>query len=126
MPIRLLKSRRGAPSEPSQSALFYRQLVEAMPHMAWSVRPDGLTDFVNARVQEYTGRSHRQLMNWGWRAVVHPDDWQRYIAQRAKAFRKGQPYEIEYRLRRHDGRYLWHLGSAMPVREGGRIVRWFG
>jgi PAS domain S-box-containing protein len=126
MPNPLLKSRRSALSEPARTALFHRQLAETLPHMAWSVRPDGTTDFLNARVYEYTGRNHRQLVNWGWRAVVHPDDWEYYIAQRAKAFRKGQPYEIEYRLRRRDGKYLWHLGAAVPLREGGRIVRWFG
>src|SRR5258706_14250572 len=126
MSNRLLKSRRGALSEPARTAPFYRQLAETLPHMAWSVRPDGTTDFLNARVYEYTGRNHRQLANLGWRAVVHPDDWENYIAQRAKAFKKGQPYELEYRLRRRDGKYLWHLGAAMPLREGGRIVRWFG
>jgi signal transduction histidine kinase/ActR/RegA family two-component response regulator len=39
----------------------------------------------------------------------------------------GEPYEIEYALRRHDGEYRWHLGRALPIRdENGRIVRWFG
>lgn len=133
MPNRLTKSRRAAPTErraarpePVQSALFYRQIAETIPHMAWAALPDGSLDFFNARVYEYTGRTHRQLVEWGWRAVVHPDDWERCRALWTKAFRKGQPYELEYRLRRRDGRYLWHLGSAMPLREGGRVVRWFG
>src|SRR5690606_26078353 len=39
----------------------------------------------------------------------------------------GEAYEVEYRLRRHDGQYRWTLGRAMPVRdEQGRIERWFG
>jgi len=133
MPNRLTKARRAAlperraaRPEPAQSAQFYRQLAETIPHMAWAALPDGSTDFVNARVCEYTGRTHRQLIDSGWRAVVHPDDWERCRALWTKAFKKGQPYELEYRIRRRDGRYLWHLGSAMPLREGGRIVRWFG
>src|SRR6185503_6277899 len=43
------------------------------------------------------------------------------------ALRTGQPYEIEYELRRHDGAFRWHLGRALPIRdERGEIVRWFG
>ncbi len=39
----------------------------------------------------------------------------------------GEPYEIEYRLRRHDGTYRWFLGRALPVRdEQGEVTRWFG
>ena len=35
--------------------------------------------------------------------------------------------QAEYRLRRVDGRYLWHLGQAVPVTGAdGRIMRWFG
>ena len=94
--------------------------------MAWSARADGSIDFFNARVYQYTGRNHKQLEGWGWRAMVHPDDWKRCFALWTKAFTKGQPYEVEYRLRRRDGKYLWHLAAAMPLREGGRIVRWFG
>ncbi len=113
-------------AEAAQSAQFYRQVAETIPQMVWSALPDGSTDFFNARVFEYTGRSQRQLEDWGWRAVVHPDDLERCLAHWTNAFKKGQPYEVEYRLRRRDGRYFWHLGAAMPLREGGRIVRWFG
>ena len=126
MPNRLLKSRRGAQAEPAASAQFFRQVAETLPHMVWTARPDGSTDYFNARVFEYTGRTLQQLEGWGWRSMVHPDDWQRCLARWTKAFKKGQPYEVEYRLRRRDGRYFWHLGSAMPLREGGRIVRWVG
>ena len=39
----------------------------------------------------------------------------------------GEPYETEYRLRRHDGTYAWTLGRAMPIRNpAGTITRWFG
>jgi PAS domain S-box-containing protein len=126
MPNRLLKSRRGAQPESAAPAQFFRQVAETLPHMVWTARADGSTDYFNSRVFEYTGRTLRQLEGWGWRSMVHPDDWQRCLARWTKAFEKGQPYEVEYRLRRRDGRYFWHLGSAMPLREGGRIVRWVG
>jgi PAS domain S-box-containing protein len=126
MPNRSARTRRGAQVEITQPAQFYRQLADSSPHMLWSARPDGAADYFNARILEYAGRSHTELEGWGWRNMVHPEDVERCLARWTKAYKRGQPYEVEYRLRRHDGKYLWHLGAAMPHREGGRIVRWFG
>jgi len=59
--------------------------------------------------------------------VFHPEDRQRAWDLWRHSLKTGDPYEIEYRLKRHDGVYCWTLGRAMPVRnEAGRIVRWFG
>jgi signal transduction histidine kinase len=35
-------------------------------------------------------------------------------------------YDAELRIRRADGQYRWFKARATPVRDGGRIVRWFG
>jgi PAS domain S-box-containing protein len=126
MASRLPKPRRAARAEVAQPAEFYRELAETLPHMAWTARPDGSLDYFNPRVYEYTGRTQRQLEGWGWRSVVHADDWERCLARWTRAFKTGAPYEVEYRLRRRDGRYFWHLGAAMPQREGARILRWVG
>src|SRR5262245_5542798 len=126
MPHRSLKIRRGTRSEAAQPAQFFRQIAETLPHMVWSAHPDGSLEYFNARVFEFTGRTHKQLEGWGWRSVVHADDWEQCLARWTKAFKTGSPYEVEYRLRRRDGRYFWHLGAALPLREGGRIVRWVG
>jgi PAS domain S-box-containing protein len=109
-----------------ESADLYRRIAETIPHMVWTARPDGWLDYFNARVFAYTGRSTRQLEGWGWRSVIHAEDWEQCLARWTQALKSGRPYEIEYRLKRHDGRFLWHLGAAMPLRERGRIVRWFG
>ena len=126
MSNRPIRARRGPSAETAPTAEFYRQLADLAPQMLWSARADGTTDFFNGRVFEYTGLSQKELEGWGWRKVVHPDDWERCLARWTKAFKRAQPYEVEYRLRRHDGKYLWHLSAAMPHREGGRVVRWIG
>jgi len=56
-----------------EPARFYRLLVDTIPHMVWTARPDGSLDYFNSHVLAYTGRSMRQLEGWGWRSVVHPE-----------------------------------------------------
>src|SRR5262245_61887961 len=119
MPTRNPKSRRGAQGDAARALELHRLLVERAPQMLWAAVEDGSVDFFNARTYEYTGKTPGELEGWSWRAVVHADDWERCAALWTKALKKGQPYEVECRLRRHDGRYLWHLVAAMPVREGG-------
>lgn len=39
----------------------------------------------------------------------------------------GDPYSIEYRCRRADGKWFWMLGRALPLRNvDGVIQGWFG
>jgi PAS domain S-box-containing protein len=106
---------------------LYRLIAETIPHLVWTARADGGLDFFNARCHEYTGLDAGALQGWGWKSVVHWQDWERCLATWTRALQTGERYEIEYRLRRADGVYRWHHGTAVPVRGAdGRIVRWFG
>src|SRR5690606_36774207 len=63
----------------------------------------------------------------GWNRMFHPDDQDQEWSQWQHSLVTWKPYEIEYRLRRHEGQYRWTLVRAMPVRdEQGQIERWFG
>jgi PAS domain S-box-containing protein len=111
-----------------QPDALYRLIAETIPHMVWTARADGWLDFFNRRVYEYTGMQTRQLEGWGWKEVVHADEWERCLASWTRSLQTGERYEIELRLRRADGVYRWHHGSAVPLLEesGGHIVHWFG
>jgi PAS domain S-box-containing protein len=105
----------------------FRQMIDGIPALAWSCRPDGSAEFVNKQWLEYTGLSMQEALGWQWKSVVHPDDidnlmdtWERHLAS-------GEPGEIEARLRRFDGEYRWFLFRALPVREQhGSVIRWYG
>ncbi|MGH2368707.1 MAG: PAS domain-containing protein, partial [Chloroflexota bacterium] len=103
----------------------FAALADAVPLIVWTARPDGRVDYANRRWFEYAGMSFDQTRGWG--AVLHPDDLHRCIDRWNEAVTTGEAYEIEYRFRRADGVYRWHLGRALPLRDrDGRIVRWFG
>lgn len=106
----------------------FRQLAEAIPQIVWAARPDGWTDYYNARWYEYTGLNLKQTQGWGWESVIHPEDLDQCLALWTEAVTAGTPYDQEYRFRRaSDGTYRWLLVRAMPVRDAAEnIVRWFG
>lgn len=63
----------------------------------------------------------------GWNQLLHPDDQPRALSAWHKAVEENAPYELEYRIRRHDGVYEWFrvIGRKIHDKEG-RVVRWFG
>jgi PAS domain S-box-containing protein len=102
-------------------------LTEVLPQILWFAANDGDVLFYNLHWYEYTGQHPDDARNWGWTPVLHPDDFERCMERWKQSLETGEIYEIEYRLRRADGVYRWHLGQAVPYRdESGQIVRWFG
>ena len=127
--MRLSDSRTSAASRAaiSDSEGRFRTLADTMPQMVWSTQADGFHDYYNARWYEFTGVPAGSTDGEGWNDMFHPDDQDRARRLWEHSLETGDPYQIEYRLRRHDGQYRWTLGRALPIRdEAGAIVRWFG
>lgn len=111
----------------AQSEARFRAIADSMPQMVWSTLPDGFHDWYNARWYEFTGVPAGSTDGEGWNGMFHPEDQERARVRWRHSLETGEPYEIEYRLRRADGMYRWTLGRAMPIRnEAGEITRWFG
>ncbi|MFP2931004.1 PAS domain-containing protein, partial [Pyxidicoccus sp. 3LG] len=105
----------------------FHQVSESIPQLIWIARPDGHHEYYNQRWYAYTGLTPEQTTGEGWRLAFHPDDLVEAGRRWAHSLRTGEPYEVEYRCRRHDGAWRWFLGRAHPVRDDqGRILRWFG
>ncbi len=104
-----------------------RQVIDAIPALAWCNLPDGPNEFLNKRWHEYTGLSPEQSRGWGWQDAFHPDDLPNLMEKWTKMLASGESDEIEARLRRRDGVYRWFLIRAEAFRdESGKIVRWYG
>jgi PAS domain S-box-containing protein len=100
--------------------------AEYIPHMVWLAEPCGDAHYFNRLCEEYTGLSY-QLLGQGWRQVIHPDDLAGTLERWARALATGRPYEAQFRLRRADGAYRWHVGRAEPqFDQRGQPVGWVG
>lgn len=105
----------------------YRFLAENIPAHVWTADAQGKLDFVSDRTAAYFGVEAAQLLLDGWLSVIHPDDVARTVEAWTRSLTTGEPYEIEFRLRRGDGAYRWHLGRAAAQRgPDGEVVKWFG
>lgn len=112
---------------PWESEDRYRMLSEALPQIVWSSDASGNVDFFNSRWFAYTGLRDEEGYTAGWEQAIHPEDRVRTLKVWSEARRTGSAFEVEYRLRRADGVYRWHLDRAVPVHDDrGQVVRWFG
>jgi PAS domain S-box-containing protein len=105
---------------------IYRAIVDTIPHIVWTARPDGAVEFFNAHVLKYTGITREQLSDWGWKRAIHPDDLDICVSRWKRALASGRGFEADYRMRRADGEYRWHHHIVMALRDAGRIVMWYG
>ncbi|MES3022127.1 MAG: PAS domain S-box protein [Pseudomonadota bacterium] len=101
--------------------------AQAMPNHVWSATPDGLLDWFNDRVYAYSGAGNGTLDGKAWASIVHPVDLPFAAQLWESALRDHVTYETEFRLRRHDGCFRWHLTRAVPiVGPDGALTGWIG
>ena len=104
-----------------------RLVVDTIPTLAWSARPDGSADFFNQRWLDYTGLSAEQALHWGWKVAIYPDDVPRILETFREALNTVKPFEVEGRFRRFDGEFRWFLFRGSPLRDrSGKAAKWYG
>jgi len=92
----------------------YRLLVEQAPILIWRANTSSECDYFNQRWLEFTGRTMEQEAGNGWAEGVHPDDFQDCLRIYLDHFAQRKPFEMTYRLRRHDGVYRWLFDRGVP------------
>jgi PAS domain S-box-containing protein len=98
-----------------------------IPTIVWTAAPDGTLTFVNDQWFRFCGIAPKQNIRCWPGLVLHPDDQANCTEAWTAALRGGRDFEIETRIRRHDGEYRWFLTRAIPVRNTeGTITAWSG
>jgi PAS domain S-box-containing protein len=92
----------------------FRDLTDSAPMLVWMTGLDRQRTFVNAGWLAFTGRTMADELGDGWLAAVHPADREGCSATLAAAFDERRPFEMEYRLQRHDGSFHWILDIGAP------------
>ena len=95
-----------------ESEARHRALLEALPQLVWTCRPDGNCDYYNPQFQNYTGAPAEQHLRWAWLNIVHAEDRQglesavAVLACERKRVRHGCPFVPRQR-------YAWLVQASL-------------
>ncbi|MDY3557942.1 GAF domain-containing protein [Gemmata sp. JC673] len=104
----------------------YRTLVTAAAQIVWVMAPDGTPVVVHGG-EDYFGVTDAPVPAASWLERTHPDDRARVGSVASDAIARGQPFQMEYRLRRTDGTWRQVASRGLPVRDAdGRVLEWVG
>jgi len=110
-----------------RSERHFRALAQSLPQLVWTCEGSGPCDYLSPQWCAYTGIPEREQLGSGWLNQIHPDDRPYTIASWNSAAVDAGVFDVEYRIRRHDGVYRWFKSRATPLRnDRGRVVKWFG
>jgi len=125
--VRDITDRKQAEEALRASEERFRTLAESLPQLVWTCRPDGYCDYLSRQWVEYTGSPAEKQFGYGWAEHLHPEDRERVQGEWEKATKRGDLFDVEFRIRRADGVYRWFKTRAVPLRDAtGHIVKWFG
>jgi two-component system, cell cycle sensor histidine kinase and response regulator CckA len=109
------------------SEIRFRSLVEASASVVWIVDASGLVWEPVAEWSDFTGQSFEEYRDAGWLDAIHPDDRERTATAWRRAVETQSLYEVEHRLRRHDGEFRHMHARGVPVpNEDGSVREWVG
>lgn len=115
----------GRPSNAEE--LAFRLLAESLPQLVWTCRGDGPCDYLSPQWVAYTGVPAERQLGYRWLDQVHPDDVARIRSEWSSALAERRIFDVEFRIRRHDGAYRWFKTRAVPQLDAdGEVARWFG
>lgn len=105
----------------------FRSLVTATSQIVWTAAANGEFTTEQANWSAFTGQTFEQLRGQGWLDAVHPDEREHTSRVWRRAVQTRSLYEVEHRLRRHDGTYVPMSVRAAPVLEPDAAIReWVG
>jgi formate hydrogenlyase transcriptional activator len=83
--------------------------------------------YLNKAGLDYHGLTREAWQDYDPHRLIHPNDHDRILSGAGQAKLHGdQPFEIEARLLRKDGKYRWFLFRFNPLRDGeGHVTRWY-
>jgi PAS domain S-box-containing protein len=105
----------------------FRLIANTAPVIVWMSDLTKGCSYVNQPWLDLTGQSFDAVLGSGWTDCIHPNDVVSCFDIYARAFDVREPFQIEFRLRRHDTEYRWIVSSGVPRYHGdGSLAGYIG
>lgn len=103
-----------------------RLIINSLPVLVWSARPDGSADFVNQNWLDYAGLPAAEILEWGFLDLYHPDDIPEMVEIWKRDLEHSDHTRLKGRIRGADGTYRWFYFAGRKLIDANGVVRWFG
>lgn len=98
----------------SESEKRFRTMAEGTDIFIAVADESGNAIYFNKSWVKLTGRSMKDLLDFGWADLIHPEDRDRYINIYLSALAEKRPFTGEFRILTKKGDYRWLLASGPP------------
>jgi PAS domain S-box-containing protein len=125
--MRDITDRKRAEDVLKEQARQLQQVIDVAPVHMFIWEADAKVSYGNRATLDYFGPIPRKTPMEFLDLVTHPEDVATLKEGIQESFNHGAAFEMEVRMRRHDGDYRWFLYRLNPLRDQqGRITRWCG
>jgi PAS domain S-box-containing protein len=109
----------------------YRTLVEQISAVVYIQEIDhrNAISYISPQIEAIMGYSPEEYLADPelWIRTIHPDDREKVLAEDARTDQTGEPFSMEFRKIRRDGRVIWVCDEAVLVKDAeGRPLHWQG
>ncbi len=118
----------GSARPPDIDAVEAAKVVERIIGNAWAADANGNFIYVTPAALAFFGISLESLNSqsgesaFGWKQVIHPEDYESAAAAWRRCLRTGEHYNVEHRMLRATGVYGWARSSGQPIRGGNGVI----
>ena len=98
----------------------YHLFVESLPDIVWSSDGRGELVFISSNIEQIVGYTPQVMYSSGdalWFGRMHLEDVERARQAYRTLFERGEKFDIEYRIQRKDGEWIWLHDRAISIYE---------
>jgi len=112
------KERQHAEYALFKSEKKYKFLISEIPDVVWSASQSGEMNYISPNIEKIYGYSPKEIYKTKGRLFfdkIHPDDNNNIKKLYSLLFTEGKRFDVEYRIKRKDGKWIWLHDRATSV-----------